>query len=141
MSPPSQTAPLPAEPDIHWPAVRGGYAVSLLVSLAAGVPLAVMLESMWWLALVSLAALLASGWGAGRRAGSSEPLNGAMLALLYFSTVAGGYLVGQALELLPDPLPGLPADDSTFFFVWPLGQLLAATLGALLGGRGPAAED
>lgn len=139
MSPPSQTAP-PAEPDIHWPAVRGGYGASLLVSLAAGVPLAVVLGSAWWLALVSLAALGAAGWGAGRRAGSGEPLNRAMLALLYFSTVAGVYLVGQALELLPDPLPGLPADDSTFFFVWPLGQLLAATLGALLGGRAPAAH-
>ena len=71
---------------------------------------------------------------AGRLAKTNEPLNGAMVALIYFSIIAIVYLVGQATELLPDPLPGLPQDDSTFFFVWPLAQIAAGTVGSLVGG-------
>lgn len=122
------------QPDIHWRGVWIGFAVSLGIGLAAGLPLTALTGSVWWLAVASLIGLFVGALAAARLAGSSEPLNGAMIVLLHFSTLALVYFPGQALELLPDPLPGLPADDSTFFFVWPIGQIVLGTLGSLVGG-------
>ncbi|MFQ5613102.1 MAG: hypothetical protein ACE5H9_13315 [Anaerolineae bacterium] len=122
------------EADFHWPQIWLGFGLSLAVTLAAGLPLMLVFGNAWWLAWIGVAALFVSGIVVARLAGTGEPLNGAMIALLYFATVAAVYLVGQALELLPDPLPGLPADDSTYFFVWPLAQIVAGTLGSFVGG-------
>jgi hypothetical protein len=122
--------------DFHWRGIGVGAGISLLLTLAIGFPLMIAQGSAWWMAWAGVAGLFIGGVVAGRMARSREPLNGAMVALIYFSVVAIVYLVGQAFELLPDPLPGLPQDDSTFFFVWPLAQIAAGTLGSVLGGKG-----
>ena len=70
----------------------------------------------------------------GYRARTAEPLNGAFIAVFYFGTAALVIFSAEFLGVLPDPLPALPRGDSTFFFVWPLEQLAAGTLGAMLGG-------
>lgn len=133
---PTQLQVTGAEPDFHWRMVGIGLALSIALSLMAGLPLTVLFENAWWLAWIGTASLFVGGFLVARLAETAEPLNGAMLALLYFTAVALVYLAGQAFELLPDPLPGLPADDSTYFFVWPLAQITAGTLGSLAGGIG-----
>lgn len=121
--------------DIAWKRVFIGYGIAVLGTLllgASGLFLANM--GTWWLANWGLGSLLAGGLIAGFLAKTSEPLNGAFIAALYFATTMLIIFVSEFLGLLPDPLPGLPRGDSTFFFVWPLEQLVAATLGAVLGG-------
>lgn len=120
--------------DIHWRGVWIGLAISLAASLAAGLPLTVLSGSVWWLAAASVLGLFGGALVAARLARSGEPLNGATIVLLYFFALALIYFPGQALEVLPDPLPGLPADDSTFFFVWPIAQIVFGTAGSLVGG-------
>jgi hypothetical protein len=124
------------EPDFHWRKIWLGFGLSMAVTLVIGLPLMTVFGSAWWLAWTGVAALFISAIIVARLAGTGEPLNGAMLALLYFAVVAIVYLVGQAFEMLPDPLPGLPADDSTYFFVWPLAQIVAGALGSVIGGIG-----
>lgn len=126
--------------DFHWRGIGFGVGISLLLTLAIGFPLMIAQGSAWWMAWTGVVGIFIGGFVAGRMARSREPLNGAMVALFYFSVVAIVYLVGQAFELLPDPLPGLPQDDSTFFFVWPLAQIVAGTLGSILGGKGRITE-
>jgi hypothetical protein len=125
-----------SQPDFHWNEIRQGLALSLILSLAIGIPLTITQNNAWWLAWTGVASIFLSAILVARRTGTGEPLNGAMIALLYFSTFAITFLVGQALEFLPDPLPGLPADDSTFSFVWPLAQIVAGVSGSLVGGIG-----
>ena len=121
--------------DFHWRAIRCGFGVSAMLTLIFGVPLMIGSDSIWWLAWVAVGGLFVGGVLAARIARTSEPLNGAMIALLFFGVVAVGYLVGQAVEILPDPLPGLAPDNSTFFFVWPLTQITAGPFGSYVGGR------
>lgn len=120
--------------DVHWRGVAIGYGVSVGGTLLLGGLLLLWDRNVWWMAIGGGAALLIGGFIAGLRATQPEPLNGAFLAALYFVTVVMALFVGTALEALPDPLPGLPIGDSTFFFVWPLTQLAAAVAGSLLGG-------
>jgi hypothetical protein len=126
--------------DFHWRAIWWGFGTSTVLTLIVGVPLMIVSDSIWWLAWVAVGGLFVGGVLAARIAQTSEPLNGAMIALLFFGVIAIGYLVGQALEILPDPLPGLAPDNSTFFFVWPLTQIVAGPLGSYVGGLGSQAE-
>lgn len=121
--------------DIHWPSVRLGLGVAAAGTLTLGTGLLLWSGSMWWLAAAGLASLFLGGALAGRRSGTAEPLNGAVVGGLYFAGVAAVLFGGEVATILPDPLPGLPRGDSTFFFVWPLGQLGASTLGSVVGGR------
>lgn len=123
-----------SQPDFHWREIWLGFGISLAFTLAAGLPLTLTSGSIWWLAWCGVGGLFGGAMVAARRARTREPLNGAMIALFYFVVVAAVYLVGLALEVLPDPLPGLATDNSTFFFVWPLAQIVAGTVGALAGG-------
>lgn len=121
--------------DITWPAVCVGYAIALLGTLAAGGwGIAFTAKGMWWVAGSGTVCLFAGAVAAGFLARTAEPLNGAFIAVFYFGTVAFTILIGEFLAVLPDPLPGLPRGDSTFFFVWPLAQLASGTLGAAVGG-------
>jgi len=124
--------------DVRWRDVWSGYAVSVVVTAVLGSLVLLLDENVWWLSIVSMVALVAGGSAAGFRAGQIEPLNGALLACVYFGTEAAILMVGTAMEGtavgLPDPLPGLAIGDSTFFFVSPLGQLASAVSGSLLGG-------
>lgn len=121
--------------DIVWSAVWIGYGIALLGTLiVGGLGFWVLNEGMWWLAGWSMIFLFVGGFVAGVRAKSVEPLNGAFIAVLYFATSAAVIFIGEFLAVLPDPLPGLPLGDSTFYFVWPLAQAASATLGASLGG-------
>ena len=116
------------------------YGASVVVTLALGAALFVSVEqSVWSLALAGVLGLVAGGWLVGRRRGRSDALGGTLVAILYFATVLVVLIGGTLVDVLPDPLPGLPIGDSTFFFVWPLAQLASAVVGALLGGfrRGP----
>ena len=124
--------------DFYWRGIGAGVGISIVLTLAIGLPLMITQDNVWWMAWTGVIGLFIGGLVAGRLAQTREPLNGAIVALIYFSIFATVYLIGQALELLPDPLPGLPQDDSTFFFVWPLAQLGAGTLGSVLGGWGGA---
>lgn len=122
-------------PDIAWQAVCAGYAIALLGTLAAGGGGVVFAaKGMWWVAAWGTVFLFAGALAAGFLAKTAEPLNGAFVAVFYFATAALGVFVGEFLAVLPDPLPGLPRGDSTFFFVWPLAQLAGGTLGAAVGG-------
>jgi hypothetical protein len=126
--------------DFHWRGIGAGVGISIVLTLAIGLPLMITQDNVWWMAWTGVIGIFIGGLVAGRLAQTNEPLNGAMVALIYFSIIAIVYLVGQATELLPDPLPGLPQDDSTFFFVWPLTQIVAGTLGSVLGGKGRTTE-
>lgn len=122
-------------PDIAWGAVWLGYCAALTATwIAAGWGLFFGARGMWWIAGCGAGFLFAAGLWAGCRARDAEPLNGAFIAVLYYATLIFAYFVGEFFAVLPDPLPGLPRGDSTFFFVWPLAQLAAATAGAVLGG-------
>lgn len=122
--------------DIRWRAVLFGYLIGLLITLAVGVPLLLTLESSWLLALAGLGSLLIGGFLVGGKVGPKlAPINGALLAIIYYFTVALAFFAGSFLELLPEPLPGLPQGDSTFFFAWPLAQFVVSVLSAALGSR------
>jgi hypothetical protein len=121
--------------DIAWVAVWGGFTVALLGTLAGGIwAFAIAGKGAWWVANLGTLSLFCGALLAGWRAGTAEPLNGAFIAVLYFATVTLIIFVGEFLAVLPDPLPGLPRGDSTFYFVWPLAQLAAGTIGAIAGG-------
>ncbi len=122
--------------DFYWPGVGIGFLVSLILTAAIGIPLLVIFDSSWLFALISMASLFLGAFIAARMAGTSEPLNGVAIVLLHFFTLALVFFIGQAAAVLPEPLPGLDASDSTFFFSWPLGQLVLGTVGALVGGLG-----
>ena len=126
----------PVVEDIRWRAVGAGYFIGVLVTLVAGVPLLVFAESSWLLAGAGLGGLLIGGFATGRMAGAQIALiNGALMGILYYFTTALSFFAGSFLQLLPEPLPGLPQGDSTFFFAWPLAQFVASVLGAVLGSR------
>lgn len=121
--------------DIAWSAVGAGLAIALLGTLAAAVwAFAFAGKGMWWVANLGALSLFCGAMSAGWRSGTAEPLNGAYIAVLYFGAATAVIFGGELLRILPDPLPGLPRGDSTFYFVWPLEQLIAATLGSMIGG-------
>ncbi|MBI2916637.1 MAG: hypothetical protein HYY01_01475 [Chloroflexi bacterium] len=122
--------------DIVWKAILLGYLLGLLVTAGVGFPLLVIMESSWLLALAGSGGLFLGGIVTGRKVGPQvAALNATLAVILYNSTVALGLFIGWFLELLPEPLPGLPQGDSTFFFAWPLVLLVAGILGAVLGSR------
>ncbi|MFQ5873401.1 MAG: hypothetical protein ACE5JL_06330 [Dehalococcoidia bacterium] len=103
-------------------------------ALLGGILLA-LLDNVWWLTLSGLLSLFGGGLYLGRQNREPEPLHGSLLAVIYFGLVVG-FLFGMELaHKLPDPLPGLPRGDSTFFFVSPLLILVASVAGSVLGGR------
>ena len=88
------------------------------------------------MALAGSASLLVGGLLVGRRVTSSVAVvNGALMAILYNLSVAIFFFVGSFLEVLPEPLPGLPQGDSTFFFAWPLAQFVIGIVSAIVGSR------
>ena len=120
--------------DIYWRAVWSGYLVGLASTIVAGTPLIVVMRSSWLLAFAGSAGLFSGGIIAGRRVGRQlAVVNGALMAILYNFTLALAFFIGSFLQLLPEPLPGLPQGDSTFFFAWPLGQFAIGIVGTLLG--------
>lgn len=122
-------------PDIAWGPVWVGFGVALLGTLmVGGLGIWALNEGMWWVAAWGMLFLFVGGFAAGASAKTAEPLNGAFIGVLYFAVTAAVIFAGEFLGILPDPLPGLPHGDSTFYFVWPLGQAVAATSGASLGG-------
>ena len=124
-----------ANRDIAWAAVWTGFAIALFGTLAAGTwAFAFAGKGTWWAANLGTLSLFCGALFTGWRARTAEPLNGAFIAVFYFSTATLVIFSGEFLGVLPDPLPGLPRGDSTFFFVWPLEQLVAATLGSMFGG-------
>ena len=124
-----------ARGDIAWAAVWIGFAIALLGTLAAGTwAFAFAGKGTWWAANIGTLCLFCGAAVTGYRARTAEPLNGAFIAVFYFGAVALVIFSAEVLKVMPDPLPGLPRGDSTFFFVWPLAQLAAGTLGAIVGG-------
>src|SRR3990170_6002131 len=124
-----------AHRDIAWAAVWTGFAIALLGTLAAGTwAFAFSGKGTWWAANIGTLCLFCGAVVTGYRARTAEPLNGAFIAVFYFGAVALVIFSAEFLKIMPDPLPGLPRGDSTFFFVWPLAQLAASTLGAIVGG-------
>lgn len=121
--------------DIAWSAVWLGYGIALLGTFAVGgLGLLTLNEGMWWVAGWGMMFLFIGGFVAGTVARTAEPLNGAFIAVFYFGTTMVVIFAGEFFAVLPDPLPGLPRGDSTFYFVWPPGQTVTATAGASLGG-------
>lgn len=124
-----------ARGDIAWAAMGTGFAIALLGTLAAGTwAFAFAGKGTWWAANMGTLCLFCGAVVTGYRARTAEPLNGAFIAVFYFGTVALVIFSAEILKVMPDPLPGLPRGDSTFFFVWPLAQLAAGTIGAIVGG-------
>ena len=128
--------------DVRWTDVWIGLAVAVVATAALAPAVLRLDENVWWVAVVAILSIGVGATVAGMRAGQIEPLNGVLLMAVFFVGETTILLVGEAMEWLPEPLPGLPVGDSTFFFVTPLGQLLFAVAGSLLGGwwatRGPA---
>lgn len=124
-------------PDIRWKAVWLGYAIGMLGTVAVGLPLLLIIGNSWLVALVGLVGLFIGGLVTGRMVSDRLLLvvNGALMAILYNSTVSLLFFVGSFLEVLPEPLPGLPTGDSTFFFAWPLVQFAIGLLSAVIGSR------
>jgi len=112
---------------IGFAVAAGGTAAAAPLVLAAS-------NNVWWVSAVAAVAIGAGATVAGLRARQIEPLNGALVMALFFVTEAVIAMFGEMMEWLPEPLPGLPVGDSTFFFVSPLGQLVFAVAGSLLGG-------
>jgi len=124
-----------ARGDIAWAAVWTGLAIALLGTLLAGTwAFAFAGKGTWWAANIGTLCLFCGAAVTGYRARTAEPLNGAFIAVFYFGAAALVVFSAEFLKVMPDPLPGLPRGDSTFFFVWPLAQLAASTLGAIVGG-------
>jgi putative membrane protein (TIGR04086 family) len=121
--------------DINWGAIWRGYALSLAGTLVIGLPLFLVERNAWLIAAAGILSLLVGGFVAARRAKTAELLNSAFVGLVYFTTFVVFIFVGAISDKLPDPLPGLPRGDSTFFMVWPLVQLLASTIGGLVASR------
>ncbi len=121
--------------DINWGAIWRGYALSLVGTLVIGLPLFLVERNAWLIAAAGILSLLAGGFVAARIAKTAELLNSAFVGLVYFTTFVAFIFLGAISDKLPDPLPGLPRGDSTFFMVWPLAQLLASTLGGLVASR------
>ncbi len=136
MNSPGQRLNTVKSKDVNWAAIWRGYALSLTGTLVLGIPLFLVAHNVWLIAIAGTLSLFAGGFAAARRAQTSEPLNGALVGVLYFATITAVIFLGAITDKLPDPLPGLPKGDSTFFMAWPLVQLLASTLGGLVGGRG-----
>ncbi len=82
--------------DFYWRGIRAGAGISLLLTLVLGIPLMIALDSVWWMGWTGVIGIFIGGLVAGRLAQTNEPLNGAMVALIYFSIIAIVYLVGQA---------------------------------------------
>ena len=123
-----------APADIRWKAVGAGYLVAAVVTIGAGIPLLVITDSSWMLVVASLVALLGAGLVVGRRSGRQLAIiNAALTGILYYFTTALALFVGWFFQWLPEPLPGLPQGDSTFFFAWPLLQVVVSVVGAILG--------
>ena len=124
--------------DVRWADVFRGFAASVVVTAVLTVVVLLVDKNVWWVSIGSVLALLIGGSVAGFSARQIEPLNGALLACVFFGVEAAILMFGTALEGtfagLPDPLPGLAIGDSTFFFVSPLGQLVAAVSGSVIGG-------
>lgn len=122
--------------DISWKAVWLGYFLGLIITLAVGAPVVLVSKSTWLLGLAGLGALFGVGILVGAKAGSrTAVINGALVGVLYNLTVVLALFVGWFFELLPEPLPGLPQGNSTFFFAWPLMQFAASVVSAIVGSR------
>ncbi len=120
--------------DVRWVDVWVGFAVAAGATAVLGPLVLYLSDNSWWVSVVSILAVGAGGAVAGMRAKQIEPLNGALLMALVFTVEAAIALVGEVMEWVPEPLPGLPVGDSTIFFVSPLGQLAFAVAGSLFGG-------
>ncbi len=120
-----------------WVAFGIGFGGTLVLS---GILFAVLGANMWLLALLSMVALAAGGYRLGSRTGRWEGIAATLVAILYFAVAALVIIVGFMFEVLPDPLPGLPKGNSTFYFVWPLLQLASVIGGSVVGQRVVAAK-
>lgn len=129
-----RTVASPAVP-VPWREIWRAWALSLGGTLLLGALLFALQPSVWWVGLAGVVSLFVGGAFVGWRVKEAEPLYGALLAILYFGLVALILFGGELAGILPDPLPGLGIGDSTFFFVWPLLQLVASVLGSVVGGR------
>ena len=120
---------------VPWREIWLAWVLSVVGTALLGGPLFAVWQNVWGIALGGVASLVVGAAYVSLRTGESEPVYGALLAILYFGLVVGVLFGGELIEILPDPLPGLGIGDSTFFFVWPLLQLAAAVVGSVLGGR------
>ncbi len=119
-----------------WRTTVVAWAISVAgTAVLGGAAYYLVLENVWLIAAAGLISLFAGAAYLGRRTGEAEPLYGALVAGLYLAVVVAFLFGGSLLEKLPEPLPGLSIGDSTFFFVWPLLQLVAGVAGSIVGGR------
>ena len=119
-----------------WRTTVVAWAISVAgTAVLGGAAFYLVLENVWLIAAAGLVSLFAGAAFLGRRTGEAEPLYGALVAGLYLAAVVAFLFGASLLEKLPEPLPGLSIGDSTFFFVWPLLQLVAGVAGSIAGGR------
>ncbi len=118
-----------------WREIWLAWVLSVVGTALLGGVLFALWQNVWGIALGGVASLVIGAAYMSLRTRESDAVYGALLAVLYFGLVVGVLFGGELMEILPDPLPGLGIGDSTFFFVWPLLQLVAAVIGVALGGR------
>lgn len=128
--------------DILWKDVYLGFAIAILgtVVLSAGL-FAATGASMWMVVIASDIAIGFAGWRLGKKTGQWEGISAALITLFYYVLAVITLIIGWMWELVPDPLPGLPRGDSTFYFVWPLSLLICSVAGMAVGTKAGARKS
>lgn len=125
-----------SQADVIWKDVWLGFGIALAGTVVVGAVLTLAAgPHMWWLVVANAAGLLAAGYLLSKRAAQFMGIAVALVTLFCYGLGALVLILGLMFEFLPDPLPGLPRGDSTFFFVWPVVALLGTLIGAAFGGQ------
>lgn len=124
------------ERDVVWQDVWVALGIGLGGTIVlGGILFAIFGASMWVLAFASIIALMVGGYRLGSRSGRWEGIAASLVTIFYYAIAALVIILGFMFEVLPDPLPGLPKGNSTFYFLWPLLQLASVIAGSVIGQR------
>lgn len=127
--------------DILWKDVWTGLAIAVGGSIVlGGILFAILDANMWLFVIASDIAIGVAGFRLGRKTGRWEGISATLIALFYYVAAALILLAGMMWEFIPDPLPGLPRGDSTFYFVWPLTLLACPVIGMAIGTKAAAGK-
>lgn len=125
--------------DVLWKDIWLGLAITVVGTVVlSAVMFTALGASMWWLVIASDIAIGFAGFRLGRKTGQWEGISASLITAFIFILSTIILIIGWMWELVPDPLPGLPRGDSTFYFVWPLTLLVCCVVGMALGMRASA---
>jgi len=127
--------------DVLWKDVWLGFAITVVgTTVLSAIVFAVLEPNMWWFVIASGIAIGFAGFRLGWKTGDWEGISASLITLFTFLLSTLILILGWMWEFVPDPLPGLPRGDSTFYFVWPLVLLICCVVGMILGMRASAGK-